>query len=134
MEKKEIRDRATSLGLSKSFKEVVALPGISRFHCIEPQINGFVQSKMYSTQSMVEKEAAPLVFPFDLEESGRESDGSDMSLVEVENDRDHDDISSSDPSAEMIAIPILSMRSVILVMKMRKKNVQMMVRRNHLAV
>lgn len=100
MEKKEIRDRATSLGLSKSFKEVVALPGISRFHCIEPQINGFVQSKMYSTQSMVEKEAAPLVFPFDLVESGRESDVSDMSLVEVQNDRDHDDISSSDPSAE----------------------------------
>lgn len=100
MEKKEIRNRATSLGLSKSFKEVVALPGISRFHCIEPQINGFALTNMYSTQSMVEKEAAPLVFPFDLGESGRESDGSDMSLVEVENDRDHDDISSSDPSEE----------------------------------
>ena len=100
MEKKEIRDRATSLGLSKSFKEAVALPGISRFHCIEPQINGFVQSKMYSTQNMVEKEAAPLVFPFDLEESGSDSDGSDTSLVEVENDKDHDDISSSDPSEE----------------------------------
>ena len=69
MEKKELRDRATSLGLSKSFKVAVALPGISRFHCIEPQINGFVQSKMFSTQSMVEKEAPPLVFPFDLEES-----------------------------------------------------------------
>lgn len=100
MEKKEIRDRPTSLGISKSFKEVVALPGISRFHCIEPQINGFVQSKMYYTQSMVEKDTATLIFPFDLEESGRESDGRDMSLVEVENDKDHDDISSSDPSEE----------------------------------
>ncbi|PFX27318.1 Sentrin-specific protease 1 [Stylophora pistillata] len=100
MEKKEIRDRATSLGLSKSFKEAVALPGISRFHCIEPQINGFVQSKMYSTQSMVEKEGVPRVFPFDLEESGSDSDGSDASHAEVESDTDHDDISSSDPSVE----------------------------------
>lgn len=45
---------------------------------------------------MVEKEVVFFVFFFDLEELGSDSDGSDIGLVVVENDKDYDDISSFD--------------------------------------
>ena len=62
--KKEIKHISESIGLEKCFSEAKPLPGISRFHCIEPQGNGSVNCCLYSLQSL-DTNRPPDVYPFD---------------------------------------------------------------------
>lgn len=96
IEKKAISEKAAELDITKCFKEAVALPGISRFHCIEPQTNGYVHSKLYSTQQLIENEMVPRVFAFDFEDSDESSDVDDSCASYDESDRDEGDINDSD--------------------------------------
>ena len=47
----EINRSADLLDLSTCFQEAVAVPGISKYHCIEPQKNGQVRFRIHSFQS-----------------------------------------------------------------------------------
>lgn len=48
---KEINEKMASLGLNKCFSEAPSLPGISRFHCIEPDGEGFLTCPLYTTET-----------------------------------------------------------------------------------
>ena len=51
---KEMNDISDSLCLEKCFSEALPLPGISKFHCIEPQGDGCVNCCPQSLQSLID--------------------------------------------------------------------------------
>lgn len=85
---KEMNDISDSLCLEKCFSEALPLPGISRFHCIEPQGDGSVNCHLYSSQSLIENRP-PDVYPY-------ESDDSDSELFNEEIGEDDEDEESSE--------------------------------------
>ena len=76
MKKKEMDDIADSLHLKKCFNGAVPLPGISRFHCIQPQGDGSVQCRLYSQQGLVQSKISPDVYPY-------YSDESDTNIIQI---------------------------------------------------
>ena len=69
---KEMNDISGSLCLEKCFSEALPLPGISRFHCIEPQDDGSVNCCLYSFQSLI-KNRPPDVYLYESDDSDSES-------------------------------------------------------------
>lgn len=51
--------------MERCFSEAPAVHGISQFHCIEPTERGFVNCRLYSSQSSSQSEGPPEVFPYD---------------------------------------------------------------------
>lgn len=73
VDREQIGKKFIELCLKACFSEAAALPGISKFHCIEPQGNGFVHCRQYSNQNFVESQITPSVFPFDSDDTDSES-------------------------------------------------------------
>ena len=47
----ELNSSADLLHLSACFKQAAAIPGISKYHCIEPLENGLVRFRIHSSQT-----------------------------------------------------------------------------------
>lgn len=87
--KKERDDVLSSLSMEKCFSEATPIPGISKFHCIQPTEDGFVNCRLYSSQLTSQSDEPPHVFPYD---SDLESSCSEV----VTSDNDCDDRCSDD--------------------------------------
>ncbi|EDO26419.1 predicted protein, partial [Nematostella vectensis] len=71
-EVKELNERLDSLCIKKYFTEAQVIPGISSFHCIEPDEDGFVKCRLYCSQSA--EQATVDVFPFPVSDDSEDSD------------------------------------------------------------
>ena len=76
--RKEMKDISDSLCLDECFSEALRLPGISRFHCIEPQGDGSLNCRLYSLQSLDENRP-PDVYPYESDDTDSESFGGEIS-------------------------------------------------------
>ena len=72
--RKEMKGISDSLCLEECFSEALRLPGISRFHCIEPQGDGSLNCRLYSPQSLDENRP-PDVYPYESDDTDSESFG-----------------------------------------------------------
>ena len=97
IDKEQILKKSDELCLKTCFDEAPALPGISKFHCIEPTQNGFVHCRKYSNQNLLESNA----FSFDSDDTGSDSWGEETrsdncSKVEDRSDYEDNDNDGSD--------------------------------------
>ena len=75
--KKDIDDILCSLSMEKWFSDAPPIHGISQFHCTEPTGAGFVNCRLYSSQSSCQTEGPPEVFPYDSCDSDDDEDYSE---------------------------------------------------------
>ena len=76
--RKEMKGVSDSQCLEECFSEALRLPGISRFHCIEPQGDGSLSCRLYSLQSLDENRP-PEVYPYESDDTDSESFGGEIS-------------------------------------------------------
>lgn len=77
LKQKEMNDISDSLHLEKCFSEALPIPGISRFHCIEPGRNS-LSCFLYSFQSQMENRP-PDVYPYECDNSVSNSPSEEIS-------------------------------------------------------
>ena len=125
--KKDIDDVLCSLSLEKCFSEAPPIHGISRFHCIEPTHAGFVNCRLYSSQSTCQTERPPEVFPYDSCDSDATSDDDDdedYSEDEEEEEKKFTDNEEEEESNRMDNMDDESeQEDELLIIKMPVKNV-----------
>ena len=75
--------------MEKCFPDAPLIHSISQFHCIEPTGAGFVNCRLYSSQSSCHTEGPPEVFPYDSCDSDATSDDDeDYSEYEEEDEKE----------------------------------------------
>ena len=77
LKRKEMNDISDSLHLEKCFSEALPIPGISRFHCMEPGGNS-LSCFLYSFQSQMENRP-PDVYPYESDNSVSDSPSGETS-------------------------------------------------------
>ena len=106
VDKKEVKDISDSIGLEKCFSEAKPLPGISRFHCIEPQGNESVNCCLYSLQ-LLDTNRPPGVYLFndsDVDDSDSQSFRKESCDKENDNSSDAEFVSEDESESEIKVI------------------------------
>ena len=106
VDKKEIQYISDSIGLEKCFSKAKPLPGISRFHCMEPQGNESVNCCLYSLQ-LLDTNRPPGVYLFndsDVDDSDSESFWKESCDEENDNSSDAEFVSEDESESEIKVI------------------------------